>query len=221
MRGGQNRPRHQCGAGFEYLHRNPASHRRRRKGRCEIWDSKIWPRVPRDSDPRKTTLARASSGTPQNKTVTVKKGLDTKTYWLTERQSQCDFDFEYACNNRGIFGNGVYGGPSRGVTGKKTGATKSVVYESLWGKELVGRPGGAVQTGLEHVYLKNLHCRKAVARERLVKTQQAGRDLAFVVLICDLWRLAVALWLLVVPSLKYKLSIIQSTTPSIITHSKW
>jgi hypothetical protein len=21
-------------------------------------------------------------------------GLDTKTYWLTERQSQCDFDFE-------------------------------------------------------------------------------------------------------------------------------
>jgi hypothetical protein len=21
-------------------------------------------------------------------------GLDTKTYWLTDRQSQCDFDFE-------------------------------------------------------------------------------------------------------------------------------
>jgi hypothetical protein len=21
-------------------------------------------------------------------------GLDTKTYWLTERQSQCDFDFK-------------------------------------------------------------------------------------------------------------------------------
>jgi hypothetical protein len=22
-------------------------------------------------------------------------GLDTKTYWLTDRQSQCDFDFDY------------------------------------------------------------------------------------------------------------------------------
>jgi hypothetical protein len=22
-------------------------------------------------------------------------GLDTKTYWLTERQSQCDFDFDF------------------------------------------------------------------------------------------------------------------------------
>jgi hypothetical protein len=23
-------------------------------------------------------------------------GLDTKTYWLTDRQSQCDFDFDMA-----------------------------------------------------------------------------------------------------------------------------
>jgi hypothetical protein len=22
-------------------------------------------------------------------------GLDTKTYWLTDRQSQCDFDFDF------------------------------------------------------------------------------------------------------------------------------
>jgi hypothetical protein len=22
-------------------------------------------------------------------------GFDTKTYWLTDRQSQCDFDFDY------------------------------------------------------------------------------------------------------------------------------
>jgi hypothetical protein len=44
----------------EYLHRDPAS-RRRRKGKYQIWDSKIWSRVPSDSDPRKTTLARASS----------------------------------------------------------------------------------------------------------------------------------------------------------------
>jgi hypothetical protein len=48
-------------------------------------DSKIWPRMPRDSDPRKTTLARASTiyksqtcplvreDAPQNKTVTAKE----------------------------------------------------------------------------------------------------------------------------------------------------
>jgi hypothetical protein len=29
--------------------------------KSQIWDSKIWSRVPKDSDPRKTTLARASS----------------------------------------------------------------------------------------------------------------------------------------------------------------
>jgi hypothetical protein len=47
-----------CGGGVEYLRRAPASSRRRRKGKSEIWDSKTWSRVPRDSDPRKTTLAR-------------------------------------------------------------------------------------------------------------------------------------------------------------------
>jgi hypothetical protein len=43
---------YRCGGGVEYLHRDPASCRRRRKGKSQ---------VPRDSDPRKTTLARASS----------------------------------------------------------------------------------------------------------------------------------------------------------------
>jgi hypothetical protein len=38
------------------------------------------------------------------------------------------------------------------------------------------------------VKLKNL-----LARERLVKTQQAGKGLAGAVVICELWRLAVAL----------------------------
>jgi hypothetical protein len=50
-----------CGGGVEYLHRDPASRRRRRKGKSQNWDSKIWSRDPRDSDPRKTTLARTSS----------------------------------------------------------------------------------------------------------------------------------------------------------------
>jgi hypothetical protein len=34
---------------------------------------------------------------------------------------------------------------------------------------------------------------EAVARERLVKTQQAGKGLAGAVLICELWRLDIAL----------------------------
>jgi hypothetical protein len=50
-----------CGGGFEYLHRDPASRRRRRKGNSQIGDSKMWSRVPRDSNPRKTTLARTIS----------------------------------------------------------------------------------------------------------------------------------------------------------------
>jgi hypothetical protein len=33
----------------------------------------------------------------------------------------------------------------------------------------------------------------AVARERLVKTQQAGKGLAGAVVICELWRLTLAL----------------------------
>jgi hypothetical protein len=50
-----------CGGGVEYLHRDPASRRRRRKGKSRIWESKIWSRAQRNSDPRMTALARASS----------------------------------------------------------------------------------------------------------------------------------------------------------------
>jgi hypothetical protein len=105
-----------CGGGVEYLHRDPASRRRRRKGKSQIWDNKIWSRLPRDSDPRKTALTRASSiykrqtrplvreGAPQKKTrpqlSNSNKCLDMSLRWgstprLTgwHRQSQCDFDF--------------------------------------------------------------------------------------------------------------------------------
>jgi hypothetical protein len=47
--------------GVTNLHRDPASRRRQRKGKSQTWDSKIWSWVSRDSDPRKTALARASS----------------------------------------------------------------------------------------------------------------------------------------------------------------
>jgi hypothetical protein len=98
-----------CG-GIEYLHRDPASHRRRRKGKSQICDSKIWSQVPRDLDPRKTALARASNtykrqtrplvreGAPQeqdrnchtsNKYLVVipRWVLCSKTDWPTDRRS--------------------------------------------------------------------------------------------------------------------------------------
>jgi hypothetical protein len=74
-----------CGHGVEYLHRETTSRRRRRKGKSQMWDNKIWSRVSRDSDPRKTALARASSiykdrpilsserAPDESKTVTVKQ----------------------------------------------------------------------------------------------------------------------------------------------------
>jgi hypothetical protein len=94
----------------------------RRKGKSQIWDRKIWSRVPRDSDPRKTTLARASSiykrqtrpiareGAAQKQDRNCQRviniwswapdGPDTKTYWLTDRQSQSDFDFDLSWVSR-------------------------------------------------------------------------------------------------------------------------
>jgi hypothetical protein len=67
-----------CGSGFEYLHRDPASRRRRRKGKSQIWDSKIWSRVPRDSDLRKTALARASSIYKRQTRPLVREGAPQK-----------------------------------------------------------------------------------------------------------------------------------------------
>jgi hypothetical protein len=48
-----------CGGGVEYLHRDPASRRRQRKGKSQIWDSKIWS----DSDPRKLRWQGPAAGT--------------------------------------------------------------------------------------------------------------------------------------------------------------
>jgi hypothetical protein len=53
---------------------------------------------------------------------------------------------------------------------------------------------------------------EAVARERLVKTQ-AGKGLAGAVVICKVWRSAIALEVIVVPSGMYKWSINPFTNP--------
>jgi hypothetical protein len=102
-----------CGGGVEYLHRDPASRNRRPNGKSQIWDSKIWSRVPRDFDPRKTALARANSiykrqtrplvreGAPQNHDRNCQTVINIWSWapdgarhqdLLTDRQSQCDFD---------------------------------------------------------------------------------------------------------------------------------
>jgi hypothetical protein len=61
-----------------YLHRDPASRRRRRKGKSQIWDSKVWSRVPSDSDPRTTALARASSIYKRETHPLVREGAQQK-----------------------------------------------------------------------------------------------------------------------------------------------
>jgi hypothetical protein len=85
-----------CGGGVEYLHRDPASRRRRRKGKSQIWGRKIWSRVPRDSDPRKNALTRANSIYKRETHPLVKEGAPQKqdrncqtviNYWSTPRLS--------------------------------------------------------------------------------------------------------------------------------------
>jgi hypothetical protein len=66
-----------CGGGVEYLYRDPSSRRRRLKGKSQIWDSKM-SRVRTDSDPRKTTLARASSTYKRQTGPLVREGAPQK-----------------------------------------------------------------------------------------------------------------------------------------------
>jgi hypothetical protein len=67
-----------CGGDVEYLHRSPASRRRRQKGKSQIWESKIWSRVSRDSNPRLTALARARSNCKRQTRPLVR---DSATVW--------------------------------------------------------------------------------------------------------------------------------------------
>jgi hypothetical protein len=80
-------------------------------------------------------------------------------------------------------GNGVFlRGPCRDVVSK--GQSQLSVDSSA---------RQAVKRGPQSVKLKNLHCWQPLSRERLVMTQQAGKGLAGTVVICQLWRLVVAL----------------------------
>jgi hypothetical protein len=61
--------------------------------------------------------------------------------------------------------------------------------EELKGRQL-GRPS---QGGLKAREAEESPLLEAVAREQLVKTKQAGESLTGAVVICELWRLEVAL----------------------------
>jgi hypothetical protein len=71
-----------CGGGVEYLHCDSARRRRRRKGKSQISDSKIWSQDQRASDPRRTALPRAYeivimlsvSVCPQYQHISLSKG---------------------------------------------------------------------------------------------------------------------------------------------------
>jgi hypothetical protein len=52
-----------CGGGVEYLHRDPASRRRRRKGKSQIWDRKILSQAPRDYDRERLRWQRRAAHT--------------------------------------------------------------------------------------------------------------------------------------------------------------
>jgi hypothetical protein len=95
--------------------RDPASRRKRWKGKSQHWDSKIRSRVPRDSDPRKTALSRTSSIYNRQIRPLVRESAPQKedrkfqtviNIWswspdgsrhhdlLTDRQSQCALDLD-------------------------------------------------------------------------------------------------------------------------------
>jgi hypothetical protein len=80
-----------CGGGVKYLHRDPASRRRRRKVKSQIWDSKIWPRAPRDLDPRKKSVQETwvERTGPENCLWVIAAGSQPDENW-------CDLSHNYS-----------------------------------------------------------------------------------------------------------------------------
>jgi hypothetical protein len=59
---------------------------------------------------------------------------------------------------------------------------------------------------------------KAVARERIVKTLQAGEDLVFGAVNCKMWKAVIVLLLFVVTTCKLSVNLFTNPNPSIVTH---
>jgi hypothetical protein len=86
-----------CEVVVEYLHRDAASRRKRRKGKSQIWDSKIRSQVPKDLDPRKTALARASCTYKRQSRPLVKEDAQRKQ----ERNCQREINI-WSCAPDGV-----------------------------------------------------------------------------------------------------------------------
>jgi hypothetical protein len=68
-----------CGCGVEYLHRYPASRKRRRKGKSQIWDSKIWSQVPKGLGPEKDCAGKRQQHIKKTDSSSRQRGRPTRT----------------------------------------------------------------------------------------------------------------------------------------------
>jgi hypothetical protein len=88
---------------------------------------------------------------------------------------------QYTRKNRGTVGNGVfYSGQYRSVGRRTTGARRN-----SWKR-------AAIQRGTEHGS-RGIAIVGAVTRQLLVKTLRDGKDLAYTLMICEVWKLAIGL----------------------------
>jgi hypothetical protein len=68
-----------CGGGIEYLHRDPASRRRRRKGKSQIWDSKLCLPSPKGLETEKHCAGKGQQHIQKTHPSSRQRGRPTKT----------------------------------------------------------------------------------------------------------------------------------------------
>jgi hypothetical protein len=70
---------HLCGSGVEYLHRDPASRKRRRKGKSQIWDSKKTVASPKGLGPKKDCTGKGQRHIQKTNPSSRQRGRPTET----------------------------------------------------------------------------------------------------------------------------------------------
>jgi hypothetical protein len=123
------------------------------------------------------------------------------TYWLTERQSQSDFDFNFRLSavqlsevkwSSWLVSERVQLRTGSWVELYKGGWDEMAQWLSWQSTRVQLRDiRTTVTTWAQEVEESPLL--EAFASERLLKTQQAGKSLTGAVMVCELWRLAIAL----------------------------